>query len=140
MFCSSLQRRNSKKEDSKAALNQLGFTELKTSNIGILKQQHCNIATFVISILDRSQKVSPTWFNTMMQSVPFYLELIPFCYICCKLELVSFRSIDFKMELVPLKYRYSSIKLGQNVRLVPFHQFLDGTHFVPFQLKNGTVP
>ena len=55
------------------------------------------------------------------------------------LHTLSFRSIDFKMELVPLKYRYSSIKSGQNIRFVPFHQFLNGTRFVPFQQKNGTV-
>ena len=72
------------------------------------------------------------------------MELVPFRYICCKLELVTLRSTDFKMELVPLRYRYSSTKSSQNIRFVPFHQFFNGTRFVPFQqlmepFRNGVT-
>ena len=51
-----------------------------------------------------------------------------------------FHSINFKMELVPLNYRYSYNKSSKNLRFVPFHQYKNGTRFVSFLQKNGTVP
>ena len=68
------------------------------------------------------------------------LELILFLYLWYRLELAPFRSIDFKMELISLGHRYGSIKSSQNVHFIPFHLLRNGSRFVLFQQKNGTVP
>ena len=54
-----------------------------------------------------------------MQSVPFYLELVSFRYICYEWELVPFRSRNLKMELIPLNQSW----VYSGVALIPFQVY-----------------